>query len=175
MTAKYDRLYHLLKASEENFNDSLKRQFGKQWRANRHAVHKFDAQTKKHAKEFASAFDAMVKLRQSNAKKQRKQNPARKSKKQQIKKAAILFEDFTGHKASAGTTVIVPDYPDTLTVIGPCVAIAYECVRDGEKAQYQHEFSNAAAPLLCASPDGSQLFLVGGAYEFRDTGINDDA
>lgn len=89
------------------------------------------------------------------------------------KKAKKLYESFTGHKAAHAETVHVT-IPDTLTVVGPCVAIAYECTRDGETAQYQHEFKRKAAPLLCSSPDGSQLFLIGGNFQFKDTGINDN-
>ena len=103
--------------------------------------------------------------------KPRRQNPAPK---RSTQKAAALYEQFTGHKAGHVQKIDLPDYPEALTVIGPCVAIAYECVRDGEKAQYQHEFKKKAAPLLCSSPDGRQLFLIGGAFKFRDTGINDD-
>lgn len=166
--ANYEKLYQKLKKAESAFEASLKRQFGKQAASYRHQTIKFDSETRRKARAFAKLFGEMAALRKTSAKAKRKANPSPRS----VAKAKNLYEQFSGHRAKKATTVNVT-IPDTLTVVGPCVAIAYECVRDGEKAQYQHEFSKSAAPLLCASPDGSQLFLIGGAFEFRDTGIND--
>lgn len=173
----YAKLYGKLKRLERAYYRELMRQFGKNAIKYRDDVKRFDPATKQAAIAFFAANDDMKVYREARGKRQRKSNYNRHSnpapRKRRGESAARLYEEFTGHAADHAVVVEVPDYPKELTVIGPCVAIAYECVRDGEKAQYQHEFKKKAAPLLCSSPDGRQLFLIGGSFEFRDTGIND--
>lgn len=57
--------------------------------------------------------------------------------------------------------------------MGPVVGIAYEAVRDGKRAQYFHEFAEAARPDLVSRDDGRQLFLAGGNYTVTERGIED--
>jgi len=95
------------------------------------------------------------------------------SSKARLKKAKELFADFTGHEADIVGTVDMPEH-DTLMVIGSLDAVCYTTVRDGNKEKYIHEFETPASrPLLCVSHDGKQLYIVGGRYEFLDSGIND--
>lgn len=88
-------------------------------------------------------------------------------------KAALLYEQFTGHKAEKVGSVFVPDLPPVAAVIGPCDAICYSTVRDGELEKYIHEFAAKDRPLLCVSPDGEQLLLIAGNFRFTEKGIVD--
>lgn len=89
-----------------------------------------------------------------------------------IKDAVNLFEGFTGDKGEVVGHVDLPE-DDTLMVIGTCEAIAYTATRDGETNSYQHEFVPSARPVLAVSSDGKRLYLLAGAYEFTDRGIED--
>lgn len=91
----------------------------------------------------------------------------------ETEKAADLYERFTGHDAEIAGTVIVPDLPSTVAVIGPCDAVLYTTVRDGVEEKYIHKFRAADKPLLCVSPNGRQILLVGGRYVFTERGIVD--
>jgi hypothetical protein len=95
------------------------------------------------------------------------------NKRAKVQKAVRLFEDFSGHRGDTIDRVEIPTQDDVLVVIGRCVAIAYEATRDGETAEYQHEFSPNARPELAVSFDGRRLYLLAGAYEFTSHGIED--
>lgn len=92
---------------------------------------------------------------------------------QKVKRAARLFENFTGMKGEVVAKEQVPPVDDVMVVIGVCEAIAYTATRDGETASYQHEFSPNARPALAVSHDGRRLYLLAGAYEFTSHGIED--
>jgi hypothetical protein len=100
-----------------------------------------------------------------------------KSKSELVKKAAKLYQDFTGHYREF--MVERAKLPSSLrnlkalTVIGECEYIAYNTVRDGEPEKYIHHFRKSSRPLFCVTPDGKQIVLFGGAYEFTDRGIVD--
>lgn len=98
---------------------------------------------------------------------------ARRSTRTDAQRAAARFERFTGHDAEEIGRAYMPPIPKHAASIGVCTAICYETVRDGRVENYIHEFSEAAAPLLAVSPDGKQLWLVGGKYTFTDRGIVD--
>ena len=89
-----------------------------------------------------------------------------------INRAARLYEDFTGHAPREVVTVDTPNH-DTQLVVGEVEAIAYNAVRDDERASYIHEFKKHSRPLLTASHDGTSLYLLDGAYRFTDRGITD--
>ena len=91
----------------------------------------------------------------------------------QIRRAAQRYKDFSGHDGDEVETVSVPDMPKAVLVIGELEGVIYSTVRDDEHERYIHKFKQSARPLLCASPDGDQLFIVGGAFEFTDRGIVD--
>lgn len=88
------------------------------------------------------------------------------------RQAKQLFEDFTGHPGEEFDTVEIDDY-DTVIVIGTLDAVEYTTVRDGKTIPYRHEFKARSRPALCVSPDGQQLFVLGGNYLFTDQGITD--
>lgn len=94
------------------------------------------------------------------------------SKALKIKKAAELYQDFTGHR---------PGHIDTIKLaskgvgfkIGQVDGIMYTTVRDGKTEKYIHEFRNKSRPLLASSFDGKQLYILGGGYKFTNRGIVD--
>lgn len=94
--------------------------------------------------------------------------------KNKIKQAAKLIEDFSGHRARIMGKVRFPKNPGTGIAIGKVLGISYETKRDGVSEKYYHRFTRKTSrPLLVSSPDGKQLFLLGGAYNFTDRGIED--
>lgn len=89
--------------------------------------------------------------------------------------AEKLFEDFTGQPADRVAVLDVPNLREgeQLVMVGTVVAIAYEAVRDGQRDHYEHAFRKSSRPVLAASSDGKRLYLLAGAYEFTDHGIED--
>lgn len=95
------------------------------------------------------------------------------SEKEQFARASQLFADFSGHDASPWARVRI-EVPKVALVVGRCDGVLYTTMRDGRIEKYIHRFKAKVAPALCASPDGRQLFLVGGSFEFTERGIVDD-
>ena len=89
------------------------------------------------------------------------------------RKAALLYEQFTGHDARSLGEVTVPPLPSEVAVIGHCTAICYRTVRDGVEEDYIHEFAKKDQPLFTIAPNGRQILLVGGRYVFTERGIVD--
>lgn len=56
--------------------------------------------------------------------------------------------------------------------LGTILAIAYNTLRNGRRERYIHDFNRASRPDLYVTRDGYWL-IIGGDYEFLDTGIND--
>lgn len=56
--------------------------------------------------------------------------------------------------------------------LGTVFAVAYTTVRDGRTEAYRHDFRPKSRPQLTLNKRGF-LILAGGAYQFKDTGIND--
>ena len=100
----------------------------------------------------------------------RRRNPAPGG---DVARAADLYERFTGHDPEELGTVKVNPLPKVAAVIGECDGVLYTTVRDGQTERYIHEFRKADKPLLCVSPDGRQILLVGGRYRFTELGIVD--
>ncbi len=90
-----------------------------------------------------------------------------------LRKAARLYSDFTGHEDVKIGKVKIPPMPKEVLAIGKCDGILYSTVRDGVAEKYIHRFKKNSQPLLTASPDGKQLYLIGGSYNFTDRGIVD--
>jgi hypothetical protein len=90
-----------------------------------------------------------------------------------VQRAADLFERFTGHDVSRGEVVDVPPLPDVVAIIGPVDFIGYTTVRDGRREKYIHHFAAKDRPKLAVTPDGSQILLIGGDYDFTERGIVD--
>lgn len=100
----------------------------------------------------------------------RKTNPAPLV---QAKQAAQLYENFTGHAGAPIARMKAPTIPKALAVIGEVDGILYSTVRDGQLEKYIHKFKKSARPLFCISPDGKQIFFIGGEYKFTERGIID--
>lgn len=100
----------------------------------------------------------------------RKANPAHS---RETLDAARLYNRFTGHDPVPLGKVRVPALPKSVACIGTCDGILYTTERDGRVEKYIHKFKASDKPLFCVSPDGTQLLLVGGAYDFTERGIVD--
>lgn len=90
-----------------------------------------------------------------------------------VQQAADLYERFSGHQAEVAGRVRVPAMPRVAVAIGTLDFVGYTTVRDGRTEKYIHKFKAADKPVLCVSPDGTQLLLVGGNYDFTERGIVD--
>lgn len=90
-----------------------------------------------------------------------------------VRRAALLYERFTGHEAQGIAEIEVPPLPAEVAVIGECDGVLYTTTRDGRVEHYKHDFAHGDKPLLCVSPDGRQLLMVGGNYLFTERGIVD--
>lgn len=88
--------------------------------------------------------------------------------------AARRYERFTGHDAEVFGSIEFPNLDGVaVAMIGECDGVLYTTVRDGKTERYIHEFEEADKPLLCVTPDGRQLLLIGGRYRFTERGIVD--
>lgn len=92
-----------------------------------------------------------------------------------MSKAAQLYEDFSGHEAEEIGTIDTGPAPRIAVVIGELEAVIYNTVRDGVHERYIHKFKAKARPMFATTPDGKQLLLLGGSYDFTERGIVDDA
>lgn len=101
----------------------------------------------------------------------RKRNPAAPA--ALLEKAAALYQRFTGERAGKIETVAKPVVPDVVVKIGTVDALSYTTRRDGVTEHYRHDFAPHARPVFAVAPDGSALFLIGGAYKFGARGIVD--
>lgn len=90
-----------------------------------------------------------------------------------VAQAKKLFTDFSGHELDGVEYEI--GVPDGLVVFpfGRLDGVMYTTTRDGKKEKYMHQFKVSSAPILCATSDGKQLFIVGGNYKFTNAGIRD--
>jgi hypothetical protein len=89
-----------------------------------------------------------------------------------VHQAAALYKEFSGHTPQSVREVRIV-LPKVALLVGECDGIMYTTVRDGRVEHYVHEFAARSRPLLLASHDGKKLVLLGGAYRFTDSGIND--
>lgn len=103
----------------------------------------------------------------------RKQNPSPRDIDAQKKRAGDLYRNFTGHEPGDEVMIDKPNIPGVMSVIGDVDGILYTTVRDGVTEKYIHKFKKNSRPLFCVSPDGLQLHLIGGSYEFGERGIID--
>lgn len=90
-----------------------------------------------------------------------------------VRHAASLVERFKGTDAEAIGSVDVPPMPKVVGVIGPVDFIGYTTERDGQTEKYIHRFKASDRPLLCVTPKGDRILLIGGAYVFTERGIVD--
>lgn len=90
-----------------------------------------------------------------------------------VRKAASLYERFSGHEAVEGERVQVEPLPKVAVNIGVVDGILYTTVRDGVREKYIHKFHPSDKPLFVVSPEGKRLFMIGGRYDFTERGIVD--
>jgi len=90
-----------------------------------------------------------------------------------VQQAKDLYSDFSG-EIPKGVKKVNLRSPKAGFVIGKLDGVLYTTVRDGKKEKYIHEFKASAAPKLISSFDGHNLYIIGGRYTFRETGINDN-
>ena len=93
--------------------------------------------------------------------------------KRQLDAAMKLYHNFSGHEPELVGKTKKPKIPDVGIVIGELDGVAYETVRDGKTEKYFHQFDKRVRPLLVSSFDGSQVYILGGEYDFTADGIVD--
>lgn len=93
--------------------------------------------------------------------------------KRELDAAMKLYQNFSGHEPELVGKTHKPKIPDVGIVIGELDGVAYETVRDGVKEKYFHQFDKKIRPLLVSSFDGSQVYILGGEYDFTADGIVD--
>lgn len=98
-----------------------------------------------------------------------------KATRNQIDRAADLYERFTGHDALELGRVKVPAMPAVGVAIGEVDGILYSTIRDGVLEKYIHRFRKSDRPLFVVAPDGKVLYLLGGNYNFTERGIVDES
>lgn len=103
----------------------------------------------------------------------RQKNPVPPSSLAQQRQAEDLYRQFTGHTELETVTIDKPVMPDVVLVVGDVDGILYTTVRDGKTEKYIHKFKKNCRPLFCVAPDGKQLFMLGGSYDFTERGIVD--
>jgi len=91
----------------------------------------------------------------------------------ELEQAADLYERFSGHEPEEIGRVKIPPTPRVGVAVGTVDGILYTTVRDGQSEKYIHKFRQSDKPLFVVSPDGRQLFLIGGRYAFTEMGIVD--
>lgn len=83
--------------------------------------------------------------------------------------AARLFYKYHGQEPRDGDLVAV-EIPDgnICLVVGEVVGILYQSL-GGEN--FDHRFKESDRPLLVVTSDGTQAFMLKGAYRFTDRGF----
>lgn len=86
--------------------------------------------------------------------------------------AATLYVQFRGEEPEAIDSVRLHVAP-VMLLIGELDGVLYTTRREGKMESYVHRFKKKSRPLLAASHDGTQLYILGGEYAFTDAGIID--
>jgi hypothetical protein len=94
------------------------------------------------------------------------------SQRKELQQACALFESFREAKPRKIKTVQLK-VPSAVAVIGHVEFIGYKTTHGKKITLYKHDFAPGSRPLLCSSPNGKQLLLLGGRYEFDERGIVD--
>jgi len=92
-----------------------------------------------------------------------------------VRRAASLYERFSGHEAEAVGRLKIPSLPRVAAAIGYVDGIMYSTVRDDVAEKYIHKFAAKDRPILAVTPNGKQILLVGGHYSFTELGIVDNS
>lgn len=89
-----------------------------------------------------------------------------------LAKGVALYRGFVG-RAPAKAKMISFDPPGALVAIGRVSVIQYVAERDGRMYEFRHPFKVSSRPHLAVTPDGSQAFMLGGAWKFSTDGFID--
>jgi hypothetical protein len=89
-----------------------------------------------------------------------------------VEAAATLYVQFRGEEPEAIDSVRLHVAP-VMLLIGELDGVLYTTRREGKMESYVHKFKKQSRPLLAASHDGKQLYILGGEYAFTDAGIID--
>ena len=91
----------------------------------------------------------------------------------EMRRAAKLYESFRERTPQRIKKIGVNPPPRIAVDIGYVEYIGYRTTHGKKLTLYQHDFAPGSRPLLCVSPDGRQLLLIGGRYVFTERGIVD--
>lgn len=90
----------------------------------------------------------------------------------QVDQAVKLFRDFHGRRPGPRDVgAIVQKSPAAGVLVGELEGVIYR--RAGKKTRYVHRFHKPARPKLWVSGDGTNGYIVGGAWDFTDRGFVD--
>jgi hypothetical protein len=89
-----------------------------------------------------------------------------------VRKAKKLYEDFREAEPTRARKIRIR-YPTAVMVMGYAEAILYSTTHGGVAKMYKHKFAKGSRPLLCAGPEPSQLYLIGGRFHVTERGIVD--
>lgn len=95
------------------------------------------------------------------------------SRNRDVRRAASLYERFTGHEAEFVGKIKVKPLPRVAVFVGDLDFVGYTTIRDGVKEKYIHRFAQKDRPALCVTPDGKMILVIGGNYTFTERGIVD--
>ena len=90
----------------------------------------------------------------------------------EVQAAADLYIQFRGEEPDFIESVPYVVAP-VMLLIGHLDGLLYTTRREGHIEHYKHTFAKRSRPLLASSHDGTQLYLLGGSYNFTDAGIID--
>jgi hypothetical protein len=97
----------------------------------------------------------------------------------EYRRAQKLYADFTGIDPQVVGSIRAPKAGRYGVLIGTVDFIGYttQRVERGRRQvqKYIHKFKAADRPLLVVSPDGGQLFMLGGRFRFTERGIVDES
>ena len=91
----------------------------------------------------------------------------------EMSRAAKLYESFRERAPRRVAKLGILPPPRIAVDIGHVEYIGYRTTHGRKLTLYQHDFAPGSRPLLCVSPDGRQLLLIGGRYQFTERGIVD--
>lgn len=90
----------------------------------------------------------------------------------EYEQALDLYNSFRERDARRINTLRLT-VPGMVVAVGHVEYIGYRTTHGTETTLYKHDFIAGSRPLLAASPNGKQLFLLGGRYDFTGRGIVD--
>lgn len=90
-----------------------------------------------------------------------------------VRRAAGLYQRFSGHDAEVIAEIDIPAPPRAIVAVGELEGVLYKTMRDGKVEHYIHKFAPRDRPVLCVTPNGKRIYVVGGHFTFTERGIVD--